>query len=365
MGSIAVIGAGNVGMAIAGHMSLEGHDVRLYDRWGGPLESVTANGGIELVGEVEGVGNPSLLTKDIAEAIAGTELIVIAAPAFSHHYISEQIAANAEPDQVILFQPGAIGSSVDLLRKFVQRDRSPSYIAETSTSLYTCRKQESAKVYVGAIKHSVKVASVPNSETGHCLGVLSSYFGDRYVAGENALAIGLENANPIYHVPPALLNFKTVEDAAEYPLHSLVSPRIAAVIDMLDRERLSLAQALDVKAASFWTFLENAYGVTEGDFQSRIVQSYGRQGFPEPDSLNHRYFTEDIPFGMVTWSSLSREVGQVMPLCESFILLGSSLCDQDFTGQGRTTETLGLDGTGPEGIRNAFIDGVLPRVHAV
>jgi opine dehydrogenase len=340
-------------------MALNGHNVRIYDRWGGPLEPIKANGGIELVGDVEGVGSPAVLTSDMNEAITDADLIVIAAPAFSHDFIGHELAKLAEPDQIILFQPGALGSGVDLIRKFNQHNRTPCFIAETSTSLYTCRKQSSTKVYIGAIKQQVKVAAVPKSQISHCLSVLNSYFDDKYVAEDNALTIGLNNANPIYHVPPAILNFKTVEDSSQYPLHSLVSPRIAAVIDMLDQERLSLARALGVQSASFWTFLENAYGVTDGDFQSRIVQGYGRQGFPEPDSLNHRYFTEDIPFGMVPWSSLAREVGLTLPLIESFITLGSSLCDQDFVRSGRTTASLGLKGVGREGIRDAFIDGTV------
>ncbi|MFC7740053.1 2-dehydropantoate 2-reductase N-terminal domain-containing protein [Nocardiopsis composta] len=56
MGSIALIGAGNVGQAIGGHMSLQGHDVRIFDRWGRDLEPIKADGGgIDLVGEGKGM----------------------------------------------------------------------------------------------------------------------------------------------------------------------------------------------------------------------------------------------------------------------------------------------------------------------
>jgi opine dehydrogenase len=68
-----------------------------------------------------------------------------------------------------------------------------------------------------------------------------------------------------------------------------------------------------VKAASFWDFLNTAYGVSEGSFVERVVQGYGRQGFPEPDSVRHRYFTEDIPLGLVIWSSLAAQIGLSCP----------------------------------------------------
>ena len=233
----------------------------------------------------------------------------------------------------------------------------PCLIAETPTSLYTCRLRGPANVYIGAIKHSVPLAAVPSADTSRALTVLRAYFGARYVSGGDALAVGLFNCNPIYHVPPAVLNFKTVEDSDCHPLHTLVTPRIAEVIDALDRERLGLAHALGVEAISFWDFLNSAYGVSEGSFVERIVQGYGRQAFPEPDSINHRYFTEDIPFGLVIWSSLAAQIGLSLPLVDSFVAVSGTLCGRDFVADGRTAESLGLLGSDVDGIRAAFIDG--------
>ena len=65
MGKIAIVGAGNVGQAIAGHMTLLGHDVRLYSRWERDFEAINSTGGIELSGDVEGRAAKPLLTTDI------------------------------------------------------------------------------------------------------------------------------------------------------------------------------------------------------------------------------------------------------------------------------------------------------------
>jgi opine dehydrogenase len=203
----------------------------------------------------------------------------------------------------------------------------------------------------------VSPAAVPSSETPKVLGILEDFFKTGFVAGTDALAVGMFNSNPVYHVPPSILNFKTVEDSERKPLHSLVTKRIGTVIDAVDQERISLATALGVHSESFWEFLAAAYGVAEGDFAERIVQGYGRQAFPEPDSVNHRYFTEDIPFGLVTWSSFADEVGLSLPLVDAFIALGNILCDKDFVAEGRTAASLGLQGAGYAGIRRAFIDG--------
>ncbi len=366
MGSIAVIGAGNVGVAIAGHMTIAGHDVRIYDRWGADLEPIKEQNGIEVVGDVQGHAMPAVLTTDLQEAVTGAELVVVVTPAFAHSYLSGELAKVLEPSQVVVFQPGVLGSALELAHMFAKANRPPCTIAETSTSLYTCRLRGPGKVYIGAIKHSIPIAAVPASATPRAIAVLSRYFGERYAPVEDTLTVGLSRISAIYHVPPAVLNFKTVEDADRRPLHSLVTPRIAEVVNAVDLERLSLADALGIRVPSFWDFLRDSYRVTEGSFLERIVQGYGRQSFPEPDSIRHRYFTEDIPFGLVAWSSLAREIGLSLPLVDSLIDLSGVLCGRDFVADGRTTASLGLEGRGGDGIRSAFTQGVVaPDVQAM
>ncbi|WP_308816636.1 NAD/NADP octopine/nopaline dehydrogenase family protein [Pseudonocardia alni] len=358
MGSIAVIGAGNVGQAISAHMTLLGHDVRLYSPWDTDFADLRAHDGIQLTGEVEGRATPALLTTDLRRAVTGTDTVVVAAPAFAHASLSEQLAGIVEPDQLVLFQPAVLGSAVELSGHLAKAGRAPCPIAETATSLYTCRLRGPAQVYIGAIKNAVYLAAVPSVEIDTVTGRLAAYFGQRYTPGGDTLSVGLTNCNAIYHVPPAVLNIKTVEDADRHPLHSLVTPRIAEVVHALDLERLALARALGVETISFWEFLESAYGVTDGSHVDRIVQGYGRQAFPEPDSLTHRYFTEDIPFGMVTWSSLATQVGLAMPLNDSLIRLSGVLCGRDWYSEGRTAGSLGLTGADAGRIRTVFRDGV-------
>ncbi|WP_311212585.1 MULTISPECIES: NAD/NADP octopine/nopaline dehydrogenase family protein [unclassified Arthrobacter] len=364
MGSIAIVGAGNVGQAITGHMVLQGHDVRLFSRWEKDFEAIIANNGIDLSGDVEGHANKPTLTTDLDDAIVGADVVIVAAPAFAHAYLSERLAALLEPEQLVVFQPSVLGSSVELARHFALAQRTPCLIAETPTSLYTCRLRGPAQVFIGAIKQAVHLATIPHASSQDALDRLSHYFGDRYIAGSDTLSVGLGNCNAIYHVPPAVLNIKTVEDADARPHHTLVTPRVAEVINALDQERLALAEALGVKTPSFWEFLESAYGVTEGTHVERIVQGYGRQAFPEPDSLTHRYFTEDIPFGLVIWSSLAKQIGLPLPLTDSFIKISGLICGTDFEAEGRTADVLGIEGLDAAAIKEAFLNGVTPLVTA-
>jgi opine dehydrogenase len=355
--AIAILGAGNVGKAIAGHLALQGHEVRLYNRWESELEPLRARGGIELDGEISGIGRPAVLTTSIPEAIEATPLVLVTAPAFAHRFLSEQLAKHLSTDQVVVFQPAVLGSSLELLTLVSGVGRPQGITAETETSLYTCRATAPGKVYIGAVKLSVRVAAVPPSETGVVLELLDTYFPGRFAEGQDVLTIGLANSNPVYHCPPSILNFAGVEQGEDRALHELVTPGIADVIDALDKERMTLGRALGVELRSFWDFLKAAYAVSSGDLVERIQAGYGRQAFRAPASTSNRYFTEDIPFGLVTWSSLGRALRIDMPITDALITVANRLLSRDLAEEGRTVASLGLTGLSVAEIRDRIIYG--------
>src|SRR3954447_19750093 len=83
--TIAILGAGNGGLAAAADLTLRGHTVRLYSRSEHTLEPIRERGGIELVeGEKKNFAELSAVSTRIAEAVAGADIILIAAPAVAH-----------------------------------------------------------------------------------------------------------------------------------------------------------------------------------------------------------------------------------------------------------------------------------------
>ncbi|MFO7942629.1 MAG: NAD/NADP octopine/nopaline dehydrogenase family protein, partial [Bacillota bacterium] len=69
-----------------------------------------------------------------------------------------------------------------------------------------------------------------------------------------------------------------------------------------------------------------------------------------PSSIESRYITEDLPYGLVPMSKLGDVFGVETPLINAIITLGSYVCDRDFWSEGRTLAKLGLDGLDEEGI---------------
>jgi len=80
---VAVIGAGNVGCALAADLGLRGVKVRLFNRSPGRLAAIRDAGGISVTGETEGLAAPVLLTGSLEEAIDGAEVVAVTVPTAS------------------------------------------------------------------------------------------------------------------------------------------------------------------------------------------------------------------------------------------------------------------------------------------
>jgi len=62
----------------------------------------------------------------------------------------------------------------------------------------------------------------------------------------------------------------------------------------------------------------------------------------QPRTLQDRYITEDVPYGMVPISQLAKKLGVATPLTDAIIELASALNQDNYYLTGRTLESLGL-----------------------
>jgi opine dehydrogenase len=103
----AVLGGGNGGQSLSGHLSLMGFPVKLYDIFPDTIEAINAKGGIKVDGVVEGFGSLELATTNISEAIDGAEVVMVVAPALAHREIGKKCAPHLVDGQVVFLHPGA------------------------------------------------------------------------------------------------------------------------------------------------------------------------------------------------------------------------------------------------------------------
>jgi opine dehydrogenase len=70
-----------------------------------------------------------------------------------------------------------------------------------------------------------------------------------------------------------------------------------------------------------------------------------------PGSLNTRWLTEDVPYGIATWALLGEQFGVPMPTMHALVDLCGTMLGVDFWKSARTPADLGIAGLTPEALR--------------
>src|ERR1700741_4165544 len=104
--TIAILGAGNGGLAAAADLTLRGFEARLYSRSQKTLAPILERGGIELIeGGKKSFAKIAVASTEIAAVVGDADLIMIAAPAVAHSGLAAALAPHLKPDQVIFLNP--------------------------------------------------------------------------------------------------------------------------------------------------------------------------------------------------------------------------------------------------------------------
>ena len=77
-----------------------------------------------------------------------------------------------------------------------------------------------------------------------------------------------------------------------------------------------------------------------------------------PNDLEHRYLTEDIPYGLVPWVHLGRWAGVAMPKTDAIVQLFQTIHGVDWYQAGCNPAKLGIDTMQPKAFANYLQTGV-------
>lgn len=137
---VAVIGAGNVGCALAGDLALRDIEVRLFNRSPERLRAIREAGGISLTGEIAGFARLALLTDSLATAVDGADIVALTVPTMSLPTYAAALAETTTPEQVIWLNPGHSGGALFLAAE-VQRSAAPESrkLCQLTTASHICR----------------------------------------------------------------------------------------------------------------------------------------------------------------------------------------------------------------------------------
>ena len=402
---IAVLGGGAVGKSCAADMKLAGKEVRLYDMM--PFAKNTLANlektGILLDGvqrnlycfERSGRAYLDMVSSDMGKVVKGAGLIVIAAPAMAHEPFFRELIPHLEDGQVIHIFTDNYGTL--LLRKMMREMGCTKQVivGGWSSAPYGTRIESVGKFtfpHVGVKYRAITLrgASLPMSdidafmESSRYLPCIDAVtYGNGPEAGNTVLDTGFANINPVIHVPATILGVSTMEnwgvifggyDKNSYSMycHGLC-PSICEVQYQFFEEEKALAKEIGVGTPqyayeSFFSrrsVLTQEYMGLDKDGKDNVIFPLDQpsdEGNTGPNSINHRYLTEDVPVGCKIYHDLGVQYGVPTPVIDSMIVLAGSMHKKSFFETSKyNLAYLGIDNMAKEEILSYLNEGIYNR----
>jgi opine dehydrogenase len=76
-----------------------------------------------------------------------------------------------------------------------------------------------------------------------------------------------------------------------------------------------------------------------------------------PNSLDHKFITEDVPTGLIPMSALGAAAGVPTPAIDAVVAVVRTMTEKDFAPEGRDLARLGLSGMSANEIRHVMDEG--------
>lgn len=366
---IAVLGGGDVGKTCAIDMKLTGREVRLYTRNKKTVESIK-RAGITLDGvqrnlygfKRSGKAFLDLVSDNMEQVVKGAGLIVIALSAHAHKEYIEKLVPLLEDGQIIHIFTDNYASL--LFRKYMRKMgcKKKVIVGGWSSAPYGTRTEKIggfAMPHVSAKYRAITLrgACQPMSDIEDfiesikylpCMDAITN--GDGPQIGNTILDIGFTNINPVIHVPASILGVSTMEnfnlltgkDRSEYSMYSNgLCPSICEIQYQFYKEECKIAEAIGIeipkyKYESFFSrrsILTQEYMGLDENGNDNVVFPLDKpcnEGNTGPDSIEHRYITEDIPVGCKIYHDLGMKYGVATPIIDSMIILGGAMHNKNF-----------------------------------
>ena len=355
-----IIGGGNGGQSVAGHLSYKGLNVRLYDIDKETVEIINEQKGIHLVdGVVNGFGKIKFATTDLQKAVKDSDIIMVVVPALVHKVVAKNLAKVLEDGQIIFIHPGATCGALEFKNVLDEMNcEAKVIISEAMSLIYACRSPKRGTASIKGIKNQLMVAALPASKTKEVVDKLKIAYPEIY-AGRNVLETSLENLNAVMHPGPTLLNTSLIESNRKWKYYyDGITPSIGEFLVALDQERKEIGKVYGFDLTEITEWYDILYDAT-GDNLSEIVKN--NKAYADIDgqkSLNTRYLLEDIPMGLVPLAALGKLGGINIERIEILIRLGELLLDKEFSKEGRTLVNLGLDDMSIDEIQEYLETGI-------
>lgn len=350
-GRVAVLGAGAIGLSTAALLIENGHHPALWSPSGKSTKTMTEGEKLTSAGVLSGTYGPEIAIS-AAAAISGAEAIFVGLPANGHRAVLDEVAALAVSGQTVIISSHASFGALYLSRKLNERGLELPIVAWSRT-ITRARRTGDASVRIATLRSSVDLATLPLRRQAEGRATCVRLFGERFVDGGDLLATTLGNMNPHSHLALALCNLTRMEKGERWAQHDCLTPAVGRLLDALDAERKSIAEAFGVTIRSSREHYNATLGIPLGPLEQAGRTLYERELAEDnvtwgPATEQSRYVLEDLPFGVVTTVLLGRMTRRRPPLHEAGLALYSALYGRDFSAENDLLPALGLESMAPE-----------------
>lgn len=366
---IAVLGGGAVGKTCAADCKLAGREVRLYSRSKKSLAYLDKTGilldGIQrnVYGfERSGRAHLDMYSTDMAQVVKGAKLILLSVPALAHEHYLKTLVPLLEDGMVIHTFTDNYASL--LLRKYMREAGCTKdvIIGGWSSAPYGTRIEKVQGFWTNhvGIKYraiSLRGACLPMSDIDDFMESVkylpcmdSVTYGDGPVKGDTMMDIGFSNVNPVIHVPASLLGVSSMENWSlvygnapdSYSMYSHgLCPSICRVQYQFYKEECAIADAMGIESPYYSyemffsrrSILTQEYMGLDENGKDNVVFPLDKpcdEGNTGPNTIDHRYITEDIPVGCKIYHDLGKKFGVATPIIDSMIVLGGAMHEKSF-----------------------------------
>ncbi|MDB6177699.1 NAD/NADP octopine/nopaline dehydrogenase family protein [Paracoccus sp. Z330] len=328
---VSILGAGGVAYSYAAFLASRGHEPTVWSPSGKRACELRSGMKLTASNALDGSFAVGVATSEAQATEA--DVLILAVPAYGYRAVLDRILPILRDGQTLIISAHLSFAALYLSRRLSERGIDcPIVVWNTTAS--TGRQTGPANVSVSLLRAKVEMAVIPDTAGAKALALCQELFGDRFALVSDMIGVDLGNLNPAVHYGIAMFNLTRMELAEDWPQQAHITPAVARFLEDLDRERLALANAFGVQARS----IHQAYAVPGkieiaplAEMMRNIVAT--RKGVNGPKSLDTRYVTEDVPYGLLTTIRLAEMTGVEVPLHRAGVTVFSSLYGRDFTAE--------------------------------
>lgn len=348
--NIAIVGAGNVGVAMATDLSLRGHSVTIVKSSNSVLHSrcfqMLQGNDKEVLLKENGIYHTTTITEctnDIL-AIKGKDVVFVTVQTQYHQELIKKMLGFMSTNQVLVFVPSYMASMY--VQKFIHNDIPPTIVELTGPPVEGRIEMDMIPgkvVFRVGSRLKEKPASVTyNGVTDERANEVIDAIGYGFTPTLTPIQAALLNPNLVIHTVGSILSIPRIEKAKEnfcmyHEAYSRDNQAMIRLVEKLDSEKNAILSHLGYKTVGF---LQTADFWGDNAMEKFLQYAESNDRANAPTSIHARYITEDVSQGLVLLESLGKYFNVRTPIATALINIADAALETDFRKNGRTVKRL-------------------------